>query len=98
VNHDSDSDHSILGLHLQGIQNKPLNRAKQTETKRQWSKANWALFVKHIQESKIDILNLCSAQETFRAADVVTMTIKEAVEKTVPKCKKREKYAPWWTI
>jgi hypothetical protein len=25
------------------------------------------------------------------------MTIKEAIEKAVPKCKEREKYAPWWT-
>jgi hypothetical protein len=87
----------ILGLYLQGIQNKPLNRVKQTETKRQWSKANWVPFAKHIQESKIDISYLGSAQETFRAADVVTMTIKEAIEKAVPKCKEREKYAPWWT-
>jgi hypothetical protein len=97
VNHDSDSDHSILGLHLQGIQNKPLNREKQTETKRKWSKANWVLFAKHIQESNIDISNLCPAQETLCAADTVTMTIKEAIEKAVHKCKEREKYAPWWT-
>jgi hypothetical protein len=54
VNHDSGSDHPIIGLHLQEYRYNQLNRAKQIATKRQWSKADW-LFAKHIQEPEINI-------------------------------------------
>jgi hypothetical protein len=95
VNHDPDSDHSIIRLHLQGIRYNQLNRAKQITTKRQWSKADWVLFAKHTQESEINISNPGSAQETLRVADIVTTTIKEAIEKAIPKCKDRGQYVPW---
>jgi hypothetical protein len=97
VNHDSDSDHSILGLHLQGIRYNQLNREKQIATKRQLPKADRILFAKHIQESEIDISNQGWVQEILRVADAVTTTIKEAIEKAIPKCKERDQYVPWWT-
>jgi hypothetical protein len=78
VNHDSDSDHSIIGIYLQGIRYNQLNRAKQIATKRQWSKADWLLFAKHIQESEINISNLGSAQGTLRVADAAITAIEEA--------------------
>jgi hypothetical protein len=88
INHDSDSDHSIIGLHLQGTRYNQSKRAKEIATKQQWPKADWLLFAKHIQESKINILNLESTQGTFRVAYAVTTTIK-AIEKSVPKCKEQ---------
>jgi hypothetical protein len=38
---------------------------------------------------EINISNLESVQEKRRVADAVTMTIKEAIEKAIPKCKER---------
>jgi hypothetical protein len=90
VNHDSDSNHSIIGLNLQGIYYNQLNRAKQIATKSQWSKADRLLFAKHIQESEINISDPELAQEILRIADAVTMTIKEGIEKVIPKCKERD--------
>jgi hypothetical protein len=87
VNHDLDFDHSIIGLHLQGIRYNQLNRAKQIATKRRWSKADWLLFAKYIQESEINMSNLGSAQEALCVADAVTTTITEAIEKAIPKRK-----------
>jgi ribonuclease HI len=96
VDHDSTSDHSIIGIQL----NVPAYRSVKPNHRnmvRAWSRANWDSFNNIIKSKNIDFSNIGSKLESQTAVQTLYEILNEGIETSVPLVEFRPKFAPWWT-
>jgi ribonuclease HI len=96
IDHDSTSDHSIVGLRIY----LPVPKANISIKKplvQVWSKADWNQFKEILASKNFDFSNIGSKIESERAVDSLYQAIREGVAKAVPMVQMKPKFAPWWT-
>jgi hypothetical protein len=91
TDHDTTSDHSSITVTLA----LPC-AAPPASVRRNWHKANWESFSKHIRCSGIDLTNLQGKADTLRAITNVTTILHKAMDAAVPSRVPRKPEAPWW--
>jgi hypothetical protein len=96
INHDSTSDHSIIGIR---IIRPEIRLSSPTKGKyiRAWSKANWAEFSSYICSKNLDYSDISSKIESEKVIENLYQCIEEGINKAVPLVEMKTKYAPWWS-
>jgi hypothetical protein len=96
INHDSTSDHSIIGIRIIRPEIRLSSPAKGKYIGA-WSKANWTEFSSYIYSKQLDYSSISSKIESEKAIESLYQCIEEGIDKAVPLVKMKTKYAPWWS-